>query len=324
MLQGAVSGAARDATLEGNAGNQTALDNAVKAQVLNVFKDATLEFKRKAYESFDRIGDPEVMVDSGNGILGDKGDYFEDLNNNRSCDDDVGTDGNGGAEDVVLYTVKMKYDRACFRSGRCWASRRETTLVATAVLRNQPYGANTSTSQIVYVTATDGGLTDAFQNDDYFRRGRPFGRSWRVSSAKPGRRSSSKWPLPCRCSSCLASARLEMAYLTLANTRISQIGLAAADNASRVAAGASLSLPQIRELDINEVFTGVEEQAEGLDFKKHGRVILSSLERNPEGGQWIHWQRCYGDLNATSSYGLEGTGKTGDRVQRAWAPRIAK
>ncbi|WP_447749806.1 TadE/TadG family type IV pilus assembly protein [Sphingopyxis fribergensis] len=104
---------------------------------------------------------------------------------------------------------------------------------------------------------------------------------------------------------------LEMAYLTLANTRISQVGLSAADNASRVAAGASLSLPQIRELDINEVFTGVEEQAEGLDFKKHGRVILSSLERNPEGGQWIHWQRCYGDLKVTSSYGVEGTGKTG-------------
>ena len=104
---------------------------------------------------------------------------------------------------------------------------------------------------------------------------------------------------------------LEMAYLTLANTRISQIGLSAADNASRVAAGASLSLPQIRELDINEVFTGVEEQAAGLDFKAHGRIILSCLERNPEGGQWIHWQRCYGDLKVTSSYGLEGTGATG-------------
>lgn len=104
---------------------------------------------------------------------------------------------------------------------------------------------------------------------------------------------------------------LEMAYLTLANTRISQIGLSAADNASRVAAGASLSLPQIRELDINELFTGVEEQAEGLDFKKHGRIILSSLERNADGGQWIHWQRCYGDLKVISSYGVEGTGKTG-------------
>ncbi|MBB6426697.1 hypothetical protein [Sphingopyxis sp. JAI128] len=104
---------------------------------------------------------------------------------------------------------------------------------------------------------------------------------------------------------------LEMAYLTLANTRISQIGLSAADNASRIAAGTSLSLPQIRELDINEVFTGVEEQARGLEFKKHGRIILSSLERNPEGGQWIHWQRCYGDLKAASSYGLEGKGKTG-------------
>ncbi|HEY0595103.1 TadE/TadG family type IV pilus assembly protein [Sphingopyxis sp.] len=155
VLQGAVSGAARDATLESNAGNQTAIDNAVKAQVQHVFKDATLEFKRKAYESFDRIGDPEVMVDSGNGILGDKGDYFEDLNNNGSCDDDVGTDGNGGAEDVVLYTVKMKYARV-LPVWKMLGQPEETTLIATAVLRNQPYGANTSTSQIVYVT-TDGG-----------------------------------------------------------------------------------------------------------------------------------------------------------------------
>ncbi len=103
---------------------------------------------------------------------------------------------------------------------------------------------------------------------------------------------------------------LEIANLTLANSRISQIGLSAADNASRIAYGSSLSLPAVRELDINEVFTGVEEQARGLNFKSHGRIILSSLERNRDGGQWIHWQRCYGDLDVNSSFGAEGTGKT--------------
>lgn len=106
-------------------------------------------------------------------------------------------------------------------------------------------------------------------------------------------------------------AGMEMANLTLANTRISQMALSAADNASRIASGSNLSLPRVRELDINEVFTGTQEQGGDLDFQTNGRIILSSLERNEDGGQWIHWQRCFGDLNASSSYGLQGRGASG-------------
>ncbi|WP_260581077.1 TadE/TadG family type IV pilus assembly protein [Sphingopyxis sp. PET50] len=104
---------------------------------------------------------------------------------------------------------------------------------------------------------------------------------------------------------------LEMANLTLVNTRISQIGLSTADNASRIAVGSSLSLPRVREVDINEVFTGADEQGRGLNLATRGRIILSSLERNPEDGQWIHWQRCFGALDAASSYGVQGDGATG-------------
>lgn len=104
---------------------------------------------------------------------------------------------------------------------------------------------------------------------------------------------------------------LEMVNLTIAHTRVSQIALTAADNASRIAFGSGLSLPRVREVDINEVFTGVEVQAGGMDFANRGRIILSSLERNSKGGQWIHWQRCYGSLRVSSSYGTEGRGETG-------------
>lgn len=106
-------------------------------------------------------------------------------------------------------------------------------------------------------------------------------------------------------------AGIELANLTMSHTRVSQIGLSAADNASRIAFGSNLSLPRVREIDINEVFTGVEEQARGMNFRANGRVILSSLERNADGGQWIHWQRCYGDLDIDSAYGPQGTGATG-------------
>lgn len=104
---------------------------------------------------------------------------------------------------------------------------------------------------------------------------------------------------------------MEIANLVLMHTRVSQIGLAAADNASRVATGSNMSQPIIREIDINEVFTGVEKQASNMNFKQHGRIILSSLERNDDGGQWIHWQRCYGDLDVESSYGEQGEGESG-------------
>ena len=89
---------------------------------------------------------------------------------------------------------------------------------------------------------------------------------------------------------------IEYANLLLSGTRVNQIGLSAADNAARIAFGSNLSQPRVREVDINEVFAGVEEQSKGMNFKANGRVILSSIERNPDGGQWIHWQRCYGDL----------------------------
>lgn len=105
---------------------------------------------------------------------------------------------------------------------------------------------------------------------------------------------------------------IEYANLILSQTRVNQIATSAADNASRIAFGSNLSLPRVREVDINEVFSGVVEQSKGMDFKKNGRVILSSLEQNPDGGQWIHWQRCYGDLSVVSSYGVQGTGKTGN------------
>lgn len=105
---------------------------------------------------------------------------------------------------------------------------------------------------------------------------------------------------------------LEIANLTLTQTRVSQIGLSAADNASRIASGSNLAQPQVREADINEVFAGVEKQAGNMNFQAHGRIILSSLERNSDGGQWIHWQRCYGDLDVASSYGEEGDGADDD------------
>lgn len=102
---------------------------------------------------------------------------------------------------------------------------------------------------------------------------------------------------------------LEIANLTLTHTRVSQLALNTADNAARIAAGSNLTLPEIREVDINEVFAGADRQTASLHLKNNGRIILSSLERNATGGQTIKWQRCFGDMRVASAFGVEGTGK---------------
>jgi hypothetical protein len=106
-------------------------------------------------------------------------------------------------------------------------------------------------------------------------------------------------------------AGLEVANLMITHTRVSGIALSAADNASRIASGSNLALPQVREIDVNDVFNGAQLQGGNLNVQTHGRIVLTSLETNADGGQWIHWQRCFGAKNWGSNYGIQGTGATG-------------
>ncbi len=148
VLQGAVSDAARAATLESSASDQSALDAAVRERVRNVYHDANVTFVRKAYESFDAIGDPENFTDEDGDDSYDSGECFEDVNGNASWDSDRGSTGNGGAEDVVLYTASMNFDRI-LPVWRMLGQEQYTTLTATTVLRNQPYNASTAASEVI-------------------------------------------------------------------------------------------------------------------------------------------------------------------------------
>lgn len=148
VLQGAVSFAARAATLETNAGSQTALDAAVRRKVLQVYPNAELTFTRKAYESYDEIGDPEPFTDKNSNGIYDSGECFEDRNGNGNWDADRGATGNGGAEDVVLYTASMQYKRV-LPVWKMLGQPQETTMAASTILRNQPYNVNTATSKII-------------------------------------------------------------------------------------------------------------------------------------------------------------------------------
>ena len=103
---------------------------------------------------------------------------------------------------------------------------------------------------------------------------------------------------------------VEVANYTITHMRVSQLAVSLADNASRVKQDVVSGVPRMREVDVNEVFTAAALQSGSLDIEGNGRLILSSLEVNPSGGQWIHWQRCIGQAKYSSSYGAEGAGST--------------
>jgi len=104
---------------------------------------------------------------------------------------------------------------------------------------------------------------------------------------------------------------IDTASFIVTHMRVSQVALHVADNASRMGERTALVSRKVYEADINDVFIGARQEARGLGLATHGRIILSSLERNAQGGQWIHWQRCSGALAHPSSYGTQGTGASG-------------
>lgn len=138
VLQGAVSKAGRDSTLQVNASDQSALDDAVEAQVLKVFHTAQMSFTRKAYDRFDQVAVEERYTDANDNGSYDSGECFDDFNNNGRWDADRGIEGNGGADDVVLYTASMTFDRV-LPVWKMLGQPQSTTLSSSTVLRNQPF-----------------------------------------------------------------------------------------------------------------------------------------------------------------------------------------
>jgi hypothetical protein len=107
---------------------------------------------------------------------------------------------------------------------------------------------------------------------------------------------------------------IESANFAIINLRVSQAAANLADNVSRTGLMDNTGVKTIREVDINDALAALRRQSTNYGLTTYGRVIISSLERNAAGGQWIHWQRCLGQKRWPSSYGVAGAGATGTSV----------
>lgn len=96
---------------------------------------------------------------------------------------------------------------------------------------------------------------------------------------------------------------MELAWEAVTRQRIQAIASTSADNAAR-------KRGVIDEADISEIIAAIKQNAEGLNFEEDGKIVISSVQRNSaNNGNWIRWQRCFGEKNKESSYGAEGKGQ---------------
>lgn len=112
----------------------------------------------------------------------------------------------------------------------------------------------------------------------------------------------------------------DTALIVIRHLQVSQIAMQVADNASRVGEDVSLQARRVREGDIAETLIGAEKLGGDMQIFEKGRIIISSLQQNAQGGQWIAWQRCRGAKQHPSSYGVQGTGATGTTFQGMGVP----
>ncbi len=140
VLSGAVQKAARDATLEGNnaATSNAALDARVITLIRGMAPTATAVSTRRSYPNFATVATPERFTDSNADGDRDPGECYTDLNRNGSWDADPGISGDGGASDIVLYTMTITFPRL-FPVYRLMGGSGTMSITASTILKNQPW-----------------------------------------------------------------------------------------------------------------------------------------------------------------------------------------
>ena len=103
-------------------------------------------------------------------------------------------------------------------------------------------------------------------------------------------------------------AGLETVNYILVHQQLSQLAMLVADNAAR-------TIDQMDEVSVNEIFFGADATAGQIDIGENGRIVLTQLTHNgltgADEGNWVRWQRCYGELGASSNL-RSAYGRTND------------
>lgn len=140
VLRGEVNAVGRASTMETATNeNQAAMDARLEEVVGIVVPQGDFAFNRVSFGSYGLAqARAEPFVDDNDSNDCDDGESFLDLNGNGQYDLDGSRAGGGGARDVVIYTVTVRYDRMFPVAGLLGLSN-TVELQASSLLKNQPF-----------------------------------------------------------------------------------------------------------------------------------------------------------------------------------------
>jgi Flp pilus assembly pilin Flp len=144
VLNGALQEVGRNSALEGasNADQRGEIDKRLTDAVAKVAPNAEIKITRRYYKTFSKAAAAQaeaIILDKNGDRYCDDDESFMDANHNGFWDRDGGTNGQGGAKDIVIIKVKLSYDRL-FPSASFIGYGSDVVLVSDSVIANQPYG----------------------------------------------------------------------------------------------------------------------------------------------------------------------------------------
>lgn len=155
-LEGVLRQAARMATT-GDADNGDDGENidAYVRKSLQVYGKTDVDIQKLHYQSFDQVRQPE-KVTSG---APPKAPYcWTDINGNQNWDQDPGSTGLGGADDIIDYKVKVTYDALFPFVTKAVTQTSRLSVSSEATLRNEPFAGDTgATTKTCCVSTTGSG-----------------------------------------------------------------------------------------------------------------------------------------------------------------------
>lgn len=140
QLTGLVNAVGRASTLEtANDETRAEMDARVTEQVHELVPHGELDFRRVSFNNYGLAqARAEPFVDGNENNDCDNGESFLDLNGNGQHDLDGARVGGGGARDVVIYTVTLRYDRLFPVAGLIGLDP-SVEVQAQTLLKNQPF-----------------------------------------------------------------------------------------------------------------------------------------------------------------------------------------
>lgn len=162
ILNGAIQKVSRDATIQGGASQSATFDQKVATAMGTLMTTPTASCAtpapagtycatRKSYATFADVG-PEPFTDLNSDGIRQVGECYTDVNGNSQWDADPGSTGQGGANDVALYTMSITYKRVFPIDAFVPGLGSTVTISTTTLLKNQPYATQPSSSPATVCT----------------------------------------------------------------------------------------------------------------------------------------------------------------------------